>query len=208
MLQCLWGDQDNLSEDFQLASLPGYLLDNWHLPVFDLVQYHPIRNMNEMHGFFKQVLALDFWVGNSVGLQVKITDFGARKGPLCCLPFPAAYWGSSNVNPVFPSDCTPWLPSPLSCSAQAVWQEQSLPQHCPAPCTGPASSHSSHSSGHHSHFLAHSQKKLKCRSCSSRREHLAMLSAAHCFAVLDAQLGSLGTNKVDGCFQPESLPLP
>lgn len=115
MLQCLWGDQDNLSENFQSASLPGHLLDdNWHLPVFDLVQYYPIRNVIEMHGFFKQVLAWDFWVGNIVGLQVKITDFGARKVPFSCLPFPAACWGCSSVNLAFPSDCTPWLPSPLS----------------------------------------------------------------------------------------------
>lgn len=115
MLQCLWGDPDNLSENFQSASLPGHLPDdNWHLRVFDLVQYYPVRNTIEMHGFFKQVLAWDFWVENIVGLQVKLTDFGARKGPFSCLPFPAPFWGCSNVNLAFPSDCTPWLPSPLS----------------------------------------------------------------------------------------------
>lgn len=197
MLQCLWGDQDNPSEDFQLASLPEHLLDdNWHLAVFDPVQYYPIRNLVEMHGFFKQVLAWDLWVGNIVGIQVKITDFGARKGLL----FPAACWGCSNVNPAFPSDRTPWLPSPLSpvlpklcdkskvspCTALLPVQGCFFPQ---LPLTRAPLTLSD---------LAHSQKKLKFRSCNSRG--VVMLSAAHCFAGLDTQLGSLGTNERDGCF--------
>lgn len=181
--------------------------DTWqYLILFNIT---PFRNLVEMHSFFNQVLAWDFWVGNTVGKQVKIMDFGARKGPLSCLLFPAACWGYSNVNPAFPSDCTAWLPSPLSpvlpklcdkskvspCTALLPVQGYFFPQ---LPLTRAPVTLSN---------LAHSQKKFKFRSCNSRGEQLVMLSAAHCFPGLDAQLGSLGTNELDGCFWPETLPL-
>lgn len=154
---------------------------------------------------------LRFWVGNIAGLLVKkLQIFEQRKALFPCLSYPAACLEYHNVNPAFPSDSTPWLSSPLSPIPPKLCDKNKV-----SPCTAllpvegcffpqlPLTRASLTLSD-----LAHSQKKLKFRSSKWRGEQPVMLSAAHCCSGLEAQLRSLGTNELDGCFQPETLPLP